>query len=63
MKLIKILPFVFLFSDACIERFEVPAQVPQTALVVDGLITDQPGPYTVKLYTSVGITSKVTSPQ
>jgi hypothetical protein len=62
MKWIKILPFVFLFSDACIERFDVPDQLFLPSMVVDGLLTDQPGPYTIKLYTAVGASSKVTSP-
>jgi hypothetical protein len=59
MKLIKILPFVFLFTDACVERLDVPTQSSASSLIVDGLITDQPGPYIVKLYHSNDVLGNV----
>ena len=41
---------LFLILDACIEPFHVKVPDSQQAIVVDGLISDQPGPYTVLLY-------------
>ena len=42
--------FLFLFLDACIEPFNVKIPSNQQAIVVEGMISDQPGPYTVLLY-------------
>jgi hypothetical protein len=55
MRSIGLLLFIFLFSDACVERYDVPSQITATRLVVDGMITDLPGPYTVKLSTSASV--------
>lgn len=47
---------ILILSDACIDRlrFEV-GDLNQGVLVVEGSITDQPGPYTVKLLTSSNV--------
>lgn len=52
MKGIRLLPIVFLVSDACIDRYELPEQLASPHLVVDGMITNLPGPYTVELFVS-----------
>ncbi|MEK6780241.1 MAG: DUF4249 domain-containing protein [Bacteroidota bacterium] len=43
-------------TDACVDRinFDIPGQF-SNDLVVDGLITDEPGPYTVKLSRSIKV--------
>src|SRR5688572_8835825 len=50
MKLIRLVPVFFLLLDGCIEKFEVPDLQSRVSLIVDGEITDKPGPYTVKLF-------------
>lgn len=47
--------FLLLFSESCVEKLEVPVIYNSPALVVDGSISDQPGPYTVKLYLSAAL--------
>jgi Domain of unknown function (DUF4249) len=51
VKSIKLVSFIILltFSDACVEQFDTPIDSGEPRLVVDGLITDGPGPYTVNL--------------
>jgi Domain of unknown function (DUF4249) len=45
----------FLLVGACIEPFNAKIPDGQRPLVVDGLITDQPGPYTVTIYRSASL--------
>lgn len=52
MRIVRILPFLLLMLDACVERLDVPVVAPAPALVVDGLLTDDPGPHVVSLYLS-----------
>jgi hypothetical protein len=59
MKFIHLIPFIFLLSDACIERYDLPATVSEPKLVVDGLITDQPGPATIRLYQSLNVNTNI----
>ncbi len=40
---------IFILADACVERISLGNAEADTQLVVDGTITDEPGPYTVKL--------------
>ena len=49
MKKSLILFSVLLISDACVDRIDFNAPDAASQLVVDGAITDSPGPYTVKL--------------
>lgn len=42
--------FLFVLIGACVDPLEVRVNDFAVRLVVDGLITDAPGPYTVKLY-------------
>lgn len=52
MKYLRMLPLLFLFIDGCIDPFDVNTLPAEPVLVVDGLITDQPGPYSVRLFMS-----------
>lgn len=52
MKRIRFFPLLFLLSDGCIDRYELPAQMSSPRLVVDGMITNLPGPYTIELFIS-----------
>jgi hypothetical protein len=52
MRFIRFLPVLFFLSDSCIEPLEGENYDYEPKLVVDGLITDQPGPYSVNLYLS-----------
>lgn len=50
-KSISILLLLFLFTNACVDRLELQkVDSGQDIVVVDGVITDQPGPYTIKLF-------------
>jgi hypothetical protein len=49
MKKSLILFFTFLLCDSCIDRLDILAPNASSQLVVDGYITDAPGPYTIKL--------------
>jgi len=54
---------VFLLSDSCVDRIEQDVAFEEKSiLVVDGLITDQPGPYTIKLTWALGPNSVLSSP-
>ncbi len=56
MKNILLVILLLLFTDACVDRLEFDAgEQGEAILVVDGLITDQPGPYTVKLLRSSNV--------
>ena len=46
------LGFVFLLLDACVDPINVVTTQLPPQLVVDGVITNQPGPYTVRLFHS-----------
>ncbi len=48
MRVVYLLPVLLLLADSCVEKLEVPV-VYTSGLVVDGLLTDEPGPHTVKL--------------
>jgi len=56
MRKVWLLPLAFAFFSSCIDRLNI--KVPDSnasLLVVDGLITDEPGPYTVKLSLSTEV--------
>ncbi|HEY0742549.1 MAG TPA: DUF4249 domain-containing protein [Chryseosolibacter sp.] len=59
MKILRLLPLVFLFTDACIERLELPAPENQPRIVVDGLLTDVLGTHSVRLFRTGSLASKV----
>lgn len=54
MKLLRtiVTPLLFLLTDACIDPIEVGVVSQKPKLVVDGLVTNDPGPYRVKLFYS-----------
>jgi hypothetical protein len=45
--------YIFLILMACVDRVDLKLDGQNNQLVVDGLITDQPGPYTVRLSRSL----------
>lgn len=49
MRLVNLVPILILLLDSCIEKLEVPSIYSTPGLVVDGLLTDDPGPHTIKL--------------
>lgn len=52
MRFVRLLPFLVLLLDACVERVDVEEVIITPGLVVDGLITDRPGPHVVRLFRS-----------
>jgi hypothetical protein len=61
LKLIHILCFLFLVFDSCIEPFAVTLPDNRGYVVIDGLITDQPGPYTVRLFRPNSLNDQLTT--
>jgi hypothetical protein len=55
LKFIHILCCIFLVFDSCIDSFDIKLNDIQKYIVIDGLITDQPGPYTIKLFRSASL--------
>lgn len=49
------LSILILLLDSCIDPFNVQLAESETAIVVDGEISDQPGPYSVKLFKTASI--------
>jgi hypothetical protein len=64
MRLTRFFPLLILlvFSNACVEPLSVPTSISEPRLVVDALITDQPGPYTVKLFMSSNANQNLNKP-
>jgi hypothetical protein len=52
MKFVRLIFLFFLFSDACVEPLDLDEYPSEPGLVVNGMITDKPGPYTVTLHVS-----------
>src|SRR5688572_28122102 len=63
INVIQFLPLLFIFSDACIEPLAVDLPRMAPKLVVDGLITDAPGPYQVTLLYTTSIDSTLRRPR
>jgi len=59
MKLRKYLLFILVLMTSCIEEYWPELDKYERLLVVDGILTDKPGPYTIRVST----TSKINSPQ
>jgi len=49
MRLIRFIPILFIFLEACVDPLKVTLLPGTQKFVVDGLITNDPGPYEVKL--------------
>jgi hypothetical protein len=62
MKPLRFFPILFLFADACIERYDLPELMSEPKLVVNGMITNQPGPYTVELFISSDLNTNLNKP-
>lgn len=60
MKIFRLLPILFLLSDACVERLEPPVIGNESLIVVDGLLTNKSGTHSVKLFRTVSLESKLT---
>jgi hypothetical protein len=58
MRLTLITLYIYLFLSACVAPYEIKSPF-QEQLVVEGLITDQPGPYQVMISRSVPIQDQV----
>lgn len=63
MKVLRILPVLLLLIDGCIDPLDLPAIRSTPTLVVDGMISDQPGPYEVKLYLSSSLNDDLDNPE
>ncbi|HEY0739985.1 MAG TPA: DUF4249 domain-containing protein [Chryseosolibacter sp.] len=63
MKFARLFVILFVLSDSCIERFELPDREMNPILVVDGLITNEPGPYYISLYYSHVLNKIVRNPE
>lgn len=59
MKITRIVFVLWILLDACVDPFSIKSSQVQEQLVVDGLITDQPGPYTIKLYTTKALDTQL----
>jgi hypothetical protein len=53
--------FLFLVFDSCIEPFTVTLSGDRGYVVIDGLITDQPGPHTIKLFRPSALNDQLTA--
>jgi hypothetical protein len=52
---------ILVLSDSCVDRIHLQDPGATGQLVVDGFITDEPGPYTIKLSRTVGIGGDLTT--
>jgi hypothetical protein len=52
---------LFVVFDSCIEPFAVTLPENRGYVVIDGLITDQPGPYTIRLFRPSSLDDQLTS--
>src|SRR3982750_2723646 len=63
MRRFNLIPIAFLLMDACIEPLPVSVIHETNQLVVDGLITNDPGPYQVKLFYATRLDKTVRRPE
>lgn len=61
IKVLHIFCCLCLIFDSCIERFDIKVDDIQKYVVIDGLISDQPGPYTIKLFRSGSLDDQLTT--
>ena len=50
-----IILLLFVFLDGCVDRIVFPVAPAQLQTVIDGMISDQPGPYTVKISQAIDL--------
>jgi hypothetical protein len=53
---------IVIIADGCIDRYEIPEKIVIPRLVVDGMITNKPGPYTVELFTAYDVNTLINKP-
>src|SRR6478735_6310360 len=54
MRLVRFLPLLFILLEACVDPYKIKLLPVSQKFVVDGLITNDPGPYDVKLSITTG---------
>jgi hypothetical protein len=59
MKLLIIFCIIIVSLDSCITPFDINLSDSSTTLIVDGMITDQPGPYTIKIFHSSDLDDQI----
>jgi hypothetical protein len=59
MKIARLFFIIWLLLDACVDPFTIKSSGAGEQLVVDGMITDQPGPYTIMLYTTKSLDTQL----
>jgi hypothetical protein len=52
MRIVRFIPIILFAALGCVERIDLPSQVNRKRIVVDGLITNKPGPHSVNLFLS-----------
>jgi hypothetical protein len=62
MRVLYLFCFFVLMLDSCIEPFNIELSTSESLLVVDGMITDQPGPYYVRLFRSAPLDDQLSAP-
>jgi hypothetical protein len=62
MKSLYIILLTFLLLDGCLDPLNVPLRETPPVVVVDGLLTDEPGIQTVKLFYSTGLDKTIKRP-
>jgi hypothetical protein len=63
MKHNRFLAIIFLFFGSCIDPLQIPFSPSDLRLVVDGMITNEPGPYQVKLVYSSNLENSLRLPE
>ncbi len=61
MKNSKLFCLIWIVLGSCIDPFTITLSGSQEQLVVEGMITDQPGPYTVKLFRTKPINDQISN--
>ncbi|HEU5290229.1 MAG TPA: DUF4249 family protein, partial [Cyclobacteriaceae bacterium] len=62
MRFLRFIPFVFLLVDACVDPLQLDLSSASARIVVDGMITNEPGPYRVKLIYSSNLENSLRLP-
>lgn len=63
MRIILITTLLLLAATACVEEFDPQVDRYENALVIDGLITNEPGPYSVRLTRTYPVGEKYPEPE
>jgi hypothetical protein len=60
MKNLRLLPIIFVLFDACVDRLELPVYENEVRLVVDGLLTNDFGTHSIRIFYSPGLDNRLT---